>query len=343
MKKAKLAVIGLNFGKNHAINIKNGNMQAELVAIADLNPAFKELGESLNTDFYTNYEDMLEEKKPDGVIIAVPPKFHKTIAVDSMRSGAHVLVEKPVTLTSEEADELIEESKKYDKKILVGQHHRFDPSVIRARKRIKSGELGQLIGFHVFGTLPKPEWYFNADYKRMRNAGGGTVAINGIHDVDRIRHLCGDVEAVYAMKGNKYRGFEVEDTAAVSIKCKNGVVGTYYISDCSHPLTEYTDFYFAEKATVRFKCSSFYAQAGFTTYEEGALDTKEHVFHLRERNIHTVQIPAQNNHAKEVEHFCDVILNGVEPVTTAIDGKKSMEVMNAIIESLDTGKPVYLK
>lgn len=343
MGTVKLAVVGLNFGKNHAINIRNGNMEAELVAIADLNPAFKELGESLNTDFYTDYKQMLKEKNPDGVIIAVPPKFHKAIAIDCMESGAHVMIEKPVTLTSEEADELIAESEKLGKKVLVGQHHRFDPSVKRARNRIKSGELGQLIGFHIFGTLPKPEWYFNADYKRMRDAGGGTVANNGIHDVDRIRYICGDVEAVYAMKGNNYRGFEVEDTAAVSIKCKNGVVGTYYISDCSHPLSEYTDFYFAENGTVRFKCSSFYAQTGFMTYEEGALDTKEFAYHLRERDIHTIQIPVQNNHAEEVRHFCDVILKGAEPMTTAIDGKKSMEVMNAIIESLDTGKPVYLK
>ncbi len=343
MGKARLAVVGLNFGRNHAVNIKTGNMDAELVGIADLNPAFKELGESLKTDFYTDYKALLEDKKPDGVIIAVPPQFHKPIAEDCMRAGAHVMVEKPVTLTSEEADELIAEAEKYGKKILVGQHHRFDPSVLRARARIASGELGRLIGFHIFGTLPKPEWYFNADYRRMRNAGGGTVANNGIHDVDRIRYLCGDVEAVYAMKGNMYRGFEVEDTAAVSIKCKSGAVGTYYISDCSHPLTEYTDFYFTEKATVRFKCSSFYAQAGFMTYEEGALDTKEFAYHLRERDIHTVQIPVQNNHAKEIGHFCDVILKGAEPVTTGIDGKKSMEVMNAVIESLDTGKPVYLK
>ena len=79
------------------------------------------------------------------------------------------------------------------------------------------------------------------------------------------------------------------------------------------------------------------------TYEEGALDTKEFAYHLRERDIHTVQIPVQNNHAKEIGHFCDVILKGAEPVTTGIDGKKSMEVMNAVIESLDTGKPVHLK
>ncbi len=341
MEKAKIAVIGLNFGKAHAINITKGNMQGELVAIADLNPDYKSLAEELEVPFYTDYNKMLNEIKPNGVIIAVPPKYHKPIAIDCMRKNAHVLVEKPITLTSEDADDLNEEAKSYGKTILVGQHHRFDPSVVKTKETLKSGRLGQLIGFHIFGTLPKPDWYFTQDYKKMRNAGGGTVANNGIHDVDRIRYICGDVKAVYAMKGNAFRKFEVEDSAAVAIKCKNGVVGTYYISDCSHPLSEFTDTYFAEKGTVRFKCSSFYAQSGFQTYQEGALG-EGFDYRMREHTVLTLNVPFQDNHAKEDEYFCSMILEGLPPMTSAEDGKKSMEVMNAIIESLDTGKPIYL-
>lgn len=341
MKKARLAVIGLNFGKNHAINIASGAMPGELAAIADLNPDYAELGKKLGTPFYTDYKQMLQEVKPDGVIIAVPPKFHKPIAMDCMQAGADVMIEKPITLCSEEADELIAQAAALERKILVGQHHRFDPSVRRAKEAITSGRLGKLIGFHIYGTLPKPEWYFSQDYKKLRAAGGGTVANNGIHDVDRLRYLCGDAECVHAMKGNMFRGFEVEDTAAVAIRCRSGVVGTYYISDCSHPLSEYTDTYFCEKGTVRFKCSSFYAQAGFHTYEEGALGEG---FDYRERirDIHTVQIPVQNNHLKEVEHFCHVIVDGETPMTTAEDGKRSMELMNAVITSLDSGETIYL-
>lgn len=340
-KQARLAVIGLNFGKNHAHNIASGAMPGVLAAIADLAPNFAALGEALHVPFYTDYQQMLREIKPDGVIIAVPPKFHKSIAMDCMRAGAEVMIEKPITLCSEEADELIALAASLDRKILVGQHHRFDPSVCRAKEAIASGRFGRLIGFHIYGTLPKPAWYFAQDYKKLRAAGGGTVANNGIHDVDRIRYLCGDVDCVHAMKGNLIRGFEVEDTAAVALHCSSGVVGTYYISDCSHPLSEYTDTYFCENGTLRFKCSSFYAQSGFHTYEEGALGEG---FDYRERlrDIHTVQIPVQNNHLKEVEHFCHMILDGEAPRTSAEDGKRSMELMNAVIASLDSGKTIYL-
>ena len=150
----------------------------------------------------------------------------------------------------------------------------------------------------MFGTLPKPEWYFAQEYKRLRSKGGGTVANNGIHDVDRIRFLCGDVVCVHAMKGNAIRGFEVEDTAAVAMLCKSGVVGTYYISDCSHPLSPYTDTYFAEKATLRFKSSSFYAQSGFYTYQEGSLG-EGFDYREREKEVRTLEIPVGDNHYRK--------------------------------------------
>ncbi len=341
MKIAKLAVIGLNFGKKHASYIAAGNIQGELAAVVDLDASYEALARKWNTKFYTDYKKMLDEMHPDGVIIAVPPKLHAPFAIECMKRGADVLVEKPISLTSQEADQMIEAAGEYGRQILVGQHHRFDPSVRMAKERLESGALGKAVGFHVYGTLPKPEWYYAQDYKKKRALGGGTVANNGIHDADRIRFIFGDIESVYAMKGNRCRGFEVEDTAAVAIRCKSGVVGTYYISDCSHPLSEYTDCYFAEKGTIRLKSSSFYAQEGAHTYQEGALG-EGFDYWQREHQTVTRKIPLQDNHGKEVEHFCDMILNGVQPVTSAEEGKKSMEFMNAIIESMDTGKVIDL-
>ncbi|MDR1904235.1 MAG: Gfo/Idh/MocA family oxidoreductase [Treponema sp.] len=347
MDKVRLAVIGLNFGKSHAANIKDGKVPGELAALADMKSEFGTLADTWKVPFFTDYKEMLSRINPEGVIIAVPPQFHKSIAIDCMEAGADVMVEKPVTLTSEEADELIAAEKRIGKKVLVGQHHRFEPTVIKTKEKITSGEFGRLIGFHIFGTLPKPKGYFVQDYKMKRALGGGIVANNGIHDVDRIRFLCGDVEKAYAMKGNTIRGFEVEDTAGVSIRCKSGVIGTYYISDCSHPLSGFTDTYFLEKGTIRFQCSSFYRQGEFHIYQEGGLGEGIGPFQYgpnqRTKDIRTIYIPFQNPHAKEVEYFCRMIREGLKPMTSAEDGKKSMELMNAVIESMDTGNVVCLK
>jgi predicted dehydrogenase len=342
MEKVRLAVIGLGFGKNHAANIKAGLApNGELVAVADMKKELNVVADTLKVPFFTDYKQMFSQLKPEGVIVAVPPQFHKNVAIDCMEAGAYVMVEKPVTLTLEEADELIAAEKKLGKRVLVGQHHRFDPSVIKAKERINSGDLGKLIGFHIFGTLSKPASYYDRDYKLKRALGGGTVANNGIHDADRIRFICGDVEKVFAMKGSSYRGFEVEDTAGISIRCKNGAIGTYYISDCSHPMSEFTDTYFLEKGTILFACSSFYQQTVFHIYQE-AVYGEGFAPQSRQKDLQTIYIPYKNNHAKEVDYLCRMIREGVEPVTSAEEGKKSLKLMNAFLESLDTGNVVCL-
>ena len=346
MDKVRTAVIGLQFGRTHAVHIKNGTARGgELAAVVDLNEGHKDLADSWGVPFFANYREMLEKIKPQGVFIATPPATHLPIGIDCMEAGAHIYVEKPVAVTSEEADELIAAEKRLGKKIQVGQHHRFEPTVTMAKEKIASGEMGRLIGFNILGTLPKSEGYFSQEYRIKRSGGGGVVSINGIHDVDRIRYLCGEVDRVFAIKGNSIRGFkEVEDTAGVSIMCKNGAVGTYFISDSAHPLSEYTDTYFLEKGTIRFKCSSFYRQPGFHVYQEGFLgeDDKGRGLGDRTRDIKTHHIPFQIPHARAAEFFCSMIRDNLEPRSSAADGKKSMELMNALIESMDSGNVVYL-
>ena len=346
MKKLRLAVIGLHFGKTHAVNLREGNARGgELAALVDLNESHAGMAASWGVPFFTDYREMLSKIKPEGVIIATPPRTHLSIAVDCMEAGAHIYLEKPVAVSSEEADELIAAEKRLNKKIHVGFHNRFDPTVIMAREKIASGDLGRLIGFQIFGALPKPEGYFAPEYRRQRKAGGGVVSINGTHDLDKIRFLCGEVDTVFALKASVIRGFdEIEDTAAVSIRCKNGALGTLYVSDCSHPASEFTDTYFLEKGTIRLKCSSFFRQAGFHVYEESSFGEAglDPTVPERIKNIKTVNIPYQNPHARAVEFFCSMVLDNLEPRTTTADGKKSMELMNAVIESMDTGKIVYL-
>ncbi|MCL2232619.1 MAG: Gfo/Idh/MocA family oxidoreductase [Treponema sp.] len=345
MNKVRLAVVGLNFGRTHAANIRDGKSKGcELAAVVDKRADLKPHADSPHVPFFTDIGEMLAAVKPEGVVIAIPAQFHKAAAIECMQAGCDVLLEKPVTLTLEEADELIAAEKALGKRIFVGHHHRFDPTVNMAREKIASGDFGRLIGFHIFGTLPKPASYFAQDYKLKRDSGGGPVTSNGIHDADRIRFLCGDVSEVFSFKAASIRGYEVEDTAAVTLRCKNGAVGTYYISDCSHPLSEFTDTYFLERGTIRFHSSSFYRQPGLHIYEEGSLDESRGAFGAaeREKNIRTVRIPLQYPHAREIEFFCRMIREGIEPAISAAEGKKSMELMKAIIESMDTGRVVSL-
>ena len=210
------------------------------------------------------------------------------------------------------------------------------------KQKVLSGEIGPLIGFHVYGVYSKRKDYFKDAWRNKRETGGGPLINNGIHDIDRIRYICGDVEAVTALMSNKFRGYEVEDTMAVSIKCKNGAVGTYYVSDCSYPTTEFTDTYFFGKASVRFNCSSMYPTEGRHTFEQTTMNDAHPAYYLRERDVLRKILPAQNNHIVEMNHFCRVI-RGIEgPKTTGEEGKKTLQTLLAILESAEKQTTVRL-
>jgi len=184
--------------------------------------------------------------------------------------------------------------------------------------------------------LDKDEW------RNKRATGGGPLTSNGIHDIDRIRYICGDFDTVTALMSNKYRGFEVEDTMAISIKCKNGAVGTFYISDCSYSMSDYTDYYFFGKASVCFNCSSFYPTEGFHTFSEVTMDDAHPAYYKRERTYKTIVMPEHNNHVTEMQHFTRVIRGLEEPRCTGKDAKKSLQAMLAIIESAEKQKTIKL-
>lgn len=342
MSKVKLAVIGLNFGKTHVRNILSGQTDGELVAICDLIEGYSDFAKECNVNFYTNYKEMLEKEKLDGVVIAVPPHVHAELSIYCLEHGVNTLVEKPVSNSLEETDKLLTAAAKSNAKLLVGHQHRFDPGVELTKKNIQSNEIGSLIGFHIYGVYAKFQDYFKEDWRNMRVTGGGPLTSNGIHDIDRIRYICGDIDTVTALMSNTYRGFEVEDTMAVSIKCKNGVVGTYYISDCSYPLTEFTDSYYTSKASIRFNCSSMYPTEGRHTFEVSTLNDASPAYYLREREIKTTIIPAHNNHLNEIEHFTKVIKGLETPRTTGEDAKKTLQALLAIVESAEKQKTIKL-
>jgi predicted dehydrogenase len=128
-----------------------------------------------------------------------------------------------------EAMRLVEAGEKAGVPIMVGHHRRHNPIMRKAAEIIRSGELGTLVAVNGVWMSRKPEDYFNITWRK--EAGGGPVLINAIHDIDCLRMLCGDVETVQAVTDSAVRKFPVEDTAAAVLHFANGILGTLIVSD----------------------------------------------------------------------------------------------------------------
>ena len=230
MAQVRIAVIGAGLiGRTHIGVLRSGNPDYALAAVADPSPAAAAEGQSLGYQVYAGIEEMLDRVKPDGAIVAVPNQMHVKVGLTCIARKIPIIVEKPVADSVAEALGLVEASEKTNVPILVGHHRRHNPIMRKAAEIIASGGIGRVVAANGLWLSHKPKDYFDVAWRR--EAGGGPVLINAIHDIDCLRMLCGDVERVSATASNETRKFKVEDTAAAVLHFKSGALGTLLVSD----------------------------------------------------------------------------------------------------------------
>jgi len=230
MGRARIAVIGAGLiGRKHIEVLRGGRGGCDLAAVCDPAPGAAAEAQQLGYSIYTTVEELLEQAKPDGAVVAVPNQMHVASGLACIERGVPILVEKPIADSVAEALRLVEAGERAGVPILVGHHRRHNPIMRKAVEIVRGGELGTLVAVNVVWMCRKPEPYFDVAWRRQ--VGGGPVLINAIHDIDCLRMLCGDVATVQAAAGNAVRRFPVEDTAAAVLRFDNGMIGTLIVSD----------------------------------------------------------------------------------------------------------------
>jgi predicted dehydrogenase len=230
MAQARIAVIGAGLiGRTHIGVLRSGLPDYTLAAVADPSPAAAEEGKKLGYPVYASIDEMLDKAKPDGAIVAVPNQLHVKTGLACIARKIPIIVEKPVADSVGEALDLVEAGERAGVAILTGHHRRHNPIMRKAAEIIASGGIGRVVAANGLWLSHKPKDYFNIAWRR--EAGGGPVLINAIHDIDCLRMLCGDVESVSAATSSETRKFPVEDTAAAVLHFKSGALGTLLVSD----------------------------------------------------------------------------------------------------------------
>lgn len=179
--KVRVAVIGAgNMGRNH---LRNFFLlpEADLVALADINPETKSLAEEYKSKYFTDYKQMIDEMKPDAVSIVVPTPFHAEVAAYAMERGIHCLLEKPITSTVEEADGLINLAKKHNIVFTVGHIEHYNPVIKKLKELLDAGKVGKITSIVCkrVGGFPAVE------------PKTDVIIDLAVHDIDIISYLIG--------------------------------------------------------------------------------------------------------------------------------------------------------
>ncbi len=344
MARVRIAVIGAGLiGAKHAELVKT-HEACELVGICDTDPARRPVADVLGVPFSSSVAEIIEQQHPAGAIIATPNSAHAPACVVCAERGVHVLVEKPIADTLDNARQIIAAAGEHGISVLVGHHRRHNPLIRKARELVRDGTLGTLIGFSALWTLLKPDDYFKAAWRRER-PGGGPLLINLIHDLDSLRFICGEVKSVYARMSSSARGFHVEDSLSISLTMESGALGTILASDAtpapwSYEATTGENAIYSHAAE---SCYHFVGTAGSLAfprmelwrYPEGAPRGWTHPLECRRIEV-AVADPLQ----AQLEHFCRVIRGEQEPLIGPEDASRSLAVALAARASAETGVAV---
>ncbi|MGL5736560.1 MAG: Gfo/Idh/MocA family protein, partial [Beijerinckiaceae bacterium] len=167
--------------------------------------------------------------RPDGVLIATPNRLHRAHGLEAVAAGLPALVEKPLADTIADGAALVAAAEAAGVPLLTGHHRRHNPMIRRAKETIEAGKLGRIVTVHGFFWLMKPDDYFETPWRRAK--GAGPVLMNLIHDIDLLRYLCGEIEAVLAFQARTIRQNEVDETTALTLRFASGALGTVNVCD----------------------------------------------------------------------------------------------------------------
>jgi predicted dehydrogenase len=339
---AKIALFGAGLiGREHAALLFR-NPKTALVAIVDPAEAAKSVADQYGARHYCDAVTMFEQIRPDGVIIALPNALHAAAVIACVEHGIPCLVEKPVADTLESAMLLVAAADRTGVPVLVGHHRRHSPDIAKARQLVAEGALGRLVAVNAMWMADKPGHYFDTAWRR--EPGGGPLLINLIHDVDCLRFICGDIEEVMALTSNTVRGFEVEDSASISVRFTSGALGTFLMSDAAvSPYNWDTAagqaLYFPHQPENAYFLSGTQAALAVPSMDLWTHETQNGDWQHPLVRRH-VTLDGSRAYDNQLAHFIDIIAGTATPLISARDGMMTLATTLTIARSARERRPV---
>lgn len=340
MKKIRLGMIGCGrISKNHFEAVAQ-IPEAEFVACADI---IEEKAQSAAEQYkiplyYTDYHEMLEKEKLDIVTICTPSGMHPQMGIDVANHKINVLTEKPMGINIEGADQLIQACDRNKVELFVVKQNRLNSTMQLLKKAIDKGRFGRIYMAQSNVFWQRPQAYYDQEkWRGTWEFDGGAFMNQASHYVDAIYWLLGNVDSVMAYTATMARRIEAEDTGCAILHFRSGIIASLNVTMLTYPKNfEGSITIIGEKGTV--KVGGFAVNKiekwEFEDYDDDdkiATDTA-----YQPPNVYGF------GHNPYYRNVIDVLLGKAVPATNGRDGRKSVEIIQAIYRSAKTGKRVSL-
>ena len=321
-----------------------GNEQiagARLAAVCDIDLSrAKAVGEKFKVPYYTDMEEMMQKERVDVVDVLTPSGLHAEHVIRIAKYQKHVVVEKPMALTLEDANAMITACDRAGVKLFVVKQNRFNVPVQQLRKALDAGRFGKVFMGTIRVRWCRTQAYYDQDsWRGTWEFDGGVLANQASHHVDLLEWMMGSVESVFAKGMKALANIETEDTAVVLLKFTNGSLGLIEATTAIRPKDlEGSISVLGSKGSVEI--------GGFAVNEIrhwNFLESTPEDVSVREK--YSVNPPSVYGfgHKAYLEHVVECIKHQKAALVDGLEGRKSLELITAIYESIETGKEVFLR
>ena len=314
---------------------------ARLVSVCDIRYGkAKAIGERFNVPSYKDFDEMMENENIDVVAVLTPSGLHANHVVSLSKYGKDIMVEKPMALTLDDADAMIEACDRNGCRLFIIKQNRFNVPVVKLRDAHQSGRFGKLVLGTVRVRWARHQSYYDQDTWRGTWAmDGGVLTNQASHHVDMLEWIMGDVESVFARATTALVDIEAEDTAAVVLKFKSGALGIIEATTATRPKDlEGSISILGEKGNVVI--GGFAVNKMQSWNFENKQNNDDNV--LEEFSVNPPNVYGFG-HQAYYEHVVECVSNRGRNLVDGLQGRKSIELISAIYESIETGKEVFLR
>jgi len=339
----KLGLIGCgSIAQTVHLNILTHLPQVELAALAEPDSQRRATAQRQAPDAiaFTDYNALLERSDVDGVVICLPSALHAEVAIAALELGKHVYLEKPIALTSQEAEAVITAWKQSRVIGMIGFNYRFSPLYRAARRAIQAGQLGKLVSARAVFSYPigtAPVW------KQQRASGGGILLDLALHDIDLVRFLFdADIETVAAeVRSHLYE----DDTAALQLGLSDGMVIQLFTSMSTVDEARWEIYGQQGKLTAdRYRETSIDITPPHRPYSRSAQLYNSLGAALRSLNPRKILAPTlEPSYRQALAHFVAAIQTGQSAHPDFTDGHRALAIIEAVEAAAQSGNVIAVK
>lgn len=334
LKKVKFAVVGCgSIGTRH-LAVIDAEPNAELVAFCDIDPKKREaMSDLYHVPAYESLSEMLSKTDADVINICTPHTLHAPMAIEVAMAKKHILCEKPMTLTSEDAKKMIEAAKENNVKLMVVKQNRYNKPVELVNQVIKAGKLGKIFMAKCDVLWNRgEEYYSNSDWRGKKVTEGGALYTQVSHFIDLLIMWCGNLVKANTHIETQNHNIETEDSGSAALKFSSGTVGSLVWTTCVHDKNyEGSITLIAEHGTIKIG-GKYLNKIEFWDVKDYPLP--EGVVFEDKANVYAKYQGTSSNHDKVIADVINVLNDKPNIMVHGEEGAKTGEAIELIYKSV---------